>query len=186
MLAVLLGCGLRRKEIANLDVHSIQQRSDRWVLVDIRGKHGRIRSVPMADWCKEIVDEWLQASGIQSGAVFRAVNKRGTVHGERISAQAVYEIVTGYGVDIGVRIAPHDLRRSFARLAHSGKAPLEQIQLSLGHSSVATTERYLGVRQDLTDAPCDRLGIAMAAGSRSERQSAGTVCPVERGAHDND
>lgn len=61
-------------------------------------------------------------------------------------------------------IAPHDLRRSFAKLAHRGKAPLEQIQLSLGHASIQTTERYLGVRQDLGDAPCDDLGLSPLAG----------------------
>jgi integrase len=57
------------------------------------------------------------------------------------------------------KLAPHDLRRTFAKLAHKGRAPLEQIQLSLGHASIQTTERYLGVRQDLQDAPCDYLGI---------------------------
>ena len=65
-----------------------------------------------------------------------------------------------YGESIGVPdLAPHDLRRTVAKLAHKGRAALEQIQLSLGHASVQTTERYLGVRQDLTDAPCDRLGL---------------------------
>jgi hypothetical protein len=75
----------------------------------------------------------------------------------------VYEIIKGYGVDIGVGIAPHDLRRSFARIAHCGDSPLEQIQLSLGHASVATTERYVGVKQNLIDAPCDRLGLSLFA-----------------------
>ena len=56
-------------------------------------------------------------------------------------------------------LAPHDVRRTFAKLAHKGRAPLEQIQISLGHASIQTTERYLGVEQDLTDAPCDHLGI---------------------------
>ena len=58
-------------------------------------------------------------------------------------------------------VAPHDLRRTFAKLAHKGRAALEQIQLSLGHASIRTTERYLGVEQDLTDAPCDRLGLRL-------------------------
>ena len=67
------------------------------------------------------------------------------------------------GHEIGVAdIAPHDLRRTFAKLAHKGRAALEQIQLSLGHASIQTTERYLGVRQDLADAPCDRLGLKLA------------------------
>ena len=74
-------------------------------------------------------------------------------------AQSVVETVVGYGRRIGVEITPHDLRRTFAKLAHQGRPPLEQIQLSLGHASIQTTERYLGVCQDLHDAPCDRLGL---------------------------
>jgi integrase len=72
----------------------------------------------------------------------------------------MHEAVRHYGEQIGIHnLAPHDLRRTFAKLAHKGHAALEQIQLSLGHASVTTTERYLGVRQDLTDAPCDHLGL---------------------------
>jgi hypothetical protein len=56
-------------------------------------------------------------------------------------------------------LAAHDLRRTFAKLAHKGGAGLDQIQLSLGRASIQTTGRYLGVRQNLTDAPCDRLGL---------------------------
>jgi site-specific recombinase XerD len=160
LLAIAFGCGLRRFEIAKLTVQTMQQRSGRWVLVDIRGKHDRIRSVPMASWAHTIVDEWLTAAGIGSGCVFRAINKTGRVHGNGLSGQAVYEIIKGYGVDIGVGIAPHDLRRSFARMAREGNSSLEQIQLSLGHASVATTERYVGARQNLVDAPCDRLGLS--------------------------
>jgi hypothetical protein len=49
-----------------------------------------------------------------------------------------------------------------AVLALKGGARLEQIQLSLGHASIRTTERYLGVEQDLTDAPCARLGLRLS------------------------
>ena len=58
-------------------------------------------------------------------------------------------------------VRPHDLRRTFAKLAHKGGSPIDQIQLSLGHSSIQTTERYLGVDQDLTTAPCDVLGLRL-------------------------
>ena len=72
-------------------------------------------------------------------------------------------MVRDYGQKIGVTIGPHDLRRTFGKLAHKGNAALEQIQLSLGHASVVTTERYLGVRQNLHDAPCDYLGLDIKA-----------------------
>ena len=77
-----------------------------------------------------------------------------------MTARSIFEVVQMWGSRTGVpNLAPHDLRRTFAKLAHKGRAALEQIQLSLGHASVTTTERYLGVRQDLTDAPCDHLGL---------------------------
>jgi integrase len=158
ILAVLLGCGLRREECAALTVKHLQQREGRWVIVDLEGKRNKKRSVPMASWAKYAVDAWLLAGGISEGAIFRAVNKGGRV-GDGMTAQAIYNAVSEYAGKLGLTVHPHDLRRTFAKLAHKGSAPLEQIQLSLGHSSVQTTERYLGVRQDLQSAPCDVLGL---------------------------
>jgi len=78
-----------------------------------------------------------------------------------MSSNAIYEIVRQYAAAIGVEMAAHDARRTFARLAHLGHAGLDQIQLTLGHSSILTTERYLGVLQNLRDAPCDHLGLTI-------------------------
>ena len=72
------------------------------------------------------------------------------------------EVVRKYGIRIGrMNLSPHDLRRNFVKLAHKGRAALEQIQLSLGHASIVTTEKYLGTRQDLQNAPCDALGLRL-------------------------
>lgn len=159
LLAVLLGCGLRREECASLTVEHIQQREGRWVIVDLVGKRNKLRSVPMPSWTKTAIDEWLVAGAITTGVVFRPVNKGGRVSDRGMTAQAIYNAVDVYAKPLGLSVHPHDLRRTFAKLAHKGEAPLEQIQLSLGHSSVQTTERYLGVTQDLTSAPCDVLGL---------------------------
>jgi len=91
--------------------------------------------------------------------VFRPVNRGGNIDSERMTEQAIYNTILDYAERICLKIAPHDLRRTFAKLAHKGGSTLDQIQLSLGHSSIQTTERYLGVEQDLTDAPCDHLGL---------------------------
>lgn len=162
LLAVLIGCGLRRREAAALTVDHIQLRDARWVIVDLVGKGGRVRTVPMPSWTKSAIDSWSTAAGISGGLIFRSIGKGGRVTERNLTPRAIFRLVNGAGDEIGVsRLAPHDLRRTFAKLAHKGKAALEQIQLSLGHASITTTERYLGVRQDLTDAPCDHLGITV-------------------------
>ena len=58
MLAVLLGCGLRRSEVAALTFKYIQQRDGRWGIVDLVGKHGRVRTIPMPTWVKVAIDTW--------------------------------------------------------------------------------------------------------------------------------
>jgi site-specific recombinase XerD len=162
ILAVLMGCGLRRAEASNLNFAHIQQRDGRWVLVDLIGKRNKMRSVPMPNWSKKAIDEYASVAGLTYGAVFRPINKGGRITGERMTEQAIYNLVSEYAASLGQgAITPHDLRRTFAKLAHKGGSGLDQIQLSLGHSSIQTTERYLGVEQDLTDAPCDHLGLRL-------------------------
>jgi integrase len=162
MLSVLIGCGLRREEATNLTFEHIQQRDGRWVIVDIVGKRNRVRSVPMPPWTKVLIDAWANAGGLSGGYVFRPMNKGDKVIGLRTTSQAIWRVVAKYTRMVGVFAAPHDLRRTFAKLAHRGGSPIDQIQLSLGHTSVQTTERYLGVAQDLVDAPCDHLGLKVA------------------------
>ena len=57
------------------------------------------------------------------------------------------------------KLAPHDLRRTCARVGHAAGGELDQIQFLLGHVSVQTTERYLGCKQRIRDAVNDHIGI---------------------------
>lgn len=176
LLSLLIGCGLRREELALLTVEHIQLREARWVIVDLAGKGQRVRTIPMPAWTKHAIDQWLAAAGITGGRLLRAVNKGDRVTGEGMTAQSIFECVVRYGQRIGVdSIAPHDLRRTFAKLAHKGHAALEQIQISLGHASIQTTERYLGIEQDLTDAPCDHLGLKVCVWPTATRQTDATL-----------
>jgi site-specific recombinase XerD len=162
ILALLIGCGLRRSEVVHLAFDRVQQRDGRWVLVDLIGKRNKVRSVPMPSWAKQAMDQYASAAHLADGELFRPINKAGRLTGERMTEQAVYNLVTRYAASLGfANLAPHDLRRTFAKLAHKGGSGLDQIQLSLGHGSIQTTERYLGVEQDLTDAPCDHLGLRL-------------------------
>ena len=164
MLAVLLGCGLRRSEVAALTLQHVQQRDNRWCIVDLVGKHGRVRTIPMPTWVKVAVDAWTAAAGLTEGHLLRPVTRGGQVQGERMTEKVVWQLLQPYAVVAGVPgIAPQDLRRSCAKMCRAAGGELEQIQLLLGRASVQTTERYLGTRQDLVHAPNDgtRLRVAM-------------------------
>lgn len=161
LLAVMLGAGLRRSEVAALTFAHIQQRDARWMIVDLVGKGNRVRSIPVPSWTKQAIDEWAFSANVARGCVFRSIHKGGYLTGENMTAQAVHDVVKEYGSVLGLHIAAHDLRRTFAKLAHKGGSGLDQIQLSLGHASIKTTERYLGVQQNLHDAPCDHLGLTL-------------------------
>lgn len=159
ILALMIGGGLRRSEVANLKIENIQQRESRWAIIDMIGKGNRVRTIPLPNWAKRAIDEWIETANISSGYVFRPINKGDTITGEKLTSQAIQNIVKEYATACGFNLAAHDLRRTFAQLARKANAPIDQIQLTLGHASVQTTERYLGTKQDLTTAPCDLINI---------------------------
>lgn len=159
ILALLIGTGLRRHELADLQSEQLCRRDARWIIADLKGKGGRVRTVPVADWVMRFVRDWIATAPVADGSLFRSVRKDGAIGSRSMSAQAIMIVVAGWSGAIGLRVAPHDLRRTFAHLAHQAGTPIEQIQFSLGHSSVATTELYLGARQDLRTAPSDRIAL---------------------------
>ena len=158
-LALLVGCGMRRGEAVKLEFGDIQQRDGRWVIVDLKGKHGRIRTVPVPPWVKVAIDRWGDAARISIGRILRSMNRYDQITGETLSGDAVLDLAAHYGAEIGVTLKAHDLRRTCAKLCRKHGGELEQIQLLLGHASIQTTEKYLGTKQDLTHAPNDRLGL---------------------------
>jgi integrase len=160
ILAMLIGCGLRRGELRALRVDSIQLREEHWVIADLLGKAGHIRTVPIPAWVKAAIDEWKKAGGIAEGPLFRSINKTGRVWGTGMTPKVLWEIVRKAASRAGIeKLAPHDLRRSCARLCHLAGGELDQIQFLLGHVSIQTTERYLGCKQKLRVAVNDRIGI---------------------------
>jgi len=102
MLAVLLGCGLRRSEVAALSFPHIQQRDGRWCIVDLVGKHGRVRTAPLPTWVKVAIDSWTSAAGLEEGHVFRPVTRAGRAGGERLGEKVVWQMLQHYAVAVGV------------------------------------------------------------------------------------
>jgi integrase len=111
ILDFLIGCGLRRGELLALSAASIQLREEHWVIADLHGKAGHIRTVPIPFWVKEALDQWTEA-GIRDGSLFRAINKSGKIWGQGMTPKVLWEIVKRAAKTAGIdKLAPHDLRR---------------------------------------------------------------------------
>jgi integrase len=160
ILALLVGCALRRQELANLYIEDIQMREGRWVIADLRGKGGRVRTVAVPIWVKQGINAWTTAAGIEDGRLLRSISKSGKLNGEALSDWAVWSVVEQSAKEIGIeRFGAHDLRRTCAKLCRKAGGDLEQIKFLLGHSSIQTTERYLGSEQEIAVAVNDNLGL---------------------------
>ena len=93
MLAMLFGCGFRRSELVGLELDDIQMRQGHWAVVDLIGKGGHIRTVPIPNWVKAALDEWTRSANIREGKIFRRVARLGKVWGGGLSQNVVWYVV---------------------------------------------------------------------------------------------
>ena len=179
ILAVMIGAGLRRSEVAHLRFEHIQQREGRWIIANLIGKGEKPRSFGIPNWVKRALDGWTETAGLRRGRIFRALNKGlrprlsgqvktkyGYVTDGNLTDQAIANIVDYYARSAGflsgdgaAALAPHDLRRTAAGLALKGGATIRQIQAMLGHESITTTEKYLEPLMSLKSGAADFIDI---------------------------
>jgi site-specific recombinase XerC len=76
MLAMLFGCGFRRSELVGLELDEIQMRQGHWAVVDLIGKGGHIRTVPIPEWVESALDQWTVAAGVTEGRTFEPSPER--------------------------------------------------------------------------------------------------------------
>ena len=149
MLAMLFGCGFRRSELVGLDLVDIQMRQGHWAVVDLIGKCGHIRTVPIPAWVKTALDQWLRAAGVSEGKIERWRGK------ERYGAKAFRRTLSGTWLEPAARERAWSIshRMTCAELAR-GCATIVAVNWNKSSScsgtpSVQTTERYLGCKQNL-------------------------------------
>ena len=160
IIALLVGCALRRRELASLTIEDIQLREGRWVIIDLCGKGGRIRTVAVPIWVKQAIEVWMAAANIEKGRLLRPLSKSAEIVGDELGDWAIWSIVEQSSKQIGIEhFGAHDLRRTCAKLCRKSGGDLEQIKFLLGHSSIQTTERYLGSEQEIVIAVNDNLGL---------------------------
>lgn len=116
-----------------------------------KGKGSKARLIPYGDldWCLVVVDKWLAAAGIDDGPVFKGVYRgQNTLRPARLSLRAIEYIVGSYPVAVNwkmIQVTPHDLRRTYARRLYEAGVDIMAIKQNLGHSTLRTTEGYIGV-----------------------------------------
>jgi integrase len=160
ILSVLVYCALRRDELSRLEMRHIQKREGRWVIADLIGKRGRVRTVPIPSAAKAALDEWLAAAGIEAGFLFRQLLRSSRVLTAPISAWTVWKTVVTAARRAGIDdLGPHDLRRSSAKFCRKAGGDIEQIQSLLGHEDISTTVLYLGTKQEIRQAVNDRIAL---------------------------
>jgi len=93
IIALLVGCALRRRELASLKIEDIQLREGRWVIIDLRGKGGRIRTVAVPIWVKQGIGAWKTAAQIEDGRLLRPLSKSGKILGDELGDWAIWSVV---------------------------------------------------------------------------------------------
>jgi integrase len=160
LLALLIGCGLRRQELAQLKFEEIVEREGRAVIVDLVGKGRRVRTVAIPFWVKQSIDRWTAGAGITGGPLLRPVSKSGKLSELALGDRSIWSVVERSAKEIGIKnFGAHDLRRTCAKLCRKSGGDLEQIKFLLGHSSIQTTERYLGAEQEIAVAVNDTWSL---------------------------
>jgi integrase len=157
ILDLMLFAGLRCEETATLAAGDFRQDSGRWWIV-LTGKGSKTRRVKVHDVLYKSIISWCEVAGLvigTGGCLFQSVNKGDRITPECVNPGVVNRIVAEYGELAGLaagsgpnRLAPHDLRRTFARNAYDNGASLLLIQAQLGHSDPKTTARYIGAYQE--------------------------------------
>ena len=108
--------------MTTLRFDDFQLREGHWVIADLRGKGGHIRTISVPEWVKEAVDSWPLGAGINTGPLLRSVNKAGRIWGNGFTPKVIWPIVKVNAKNSGLpTVAPHDLRRTCARLCPSGR-----------------------------------------------------------------
>ena len=162
LIGLMLYCGLRVAEALAIEFSNIRIVDGRPCVFNLIGKGSKERTVPMPRWLFLALQEWVDAAGITSGKLVRGLpghNNQTPLKGA-MNQSSAWTRIRKYGVAIGVPdLSPHDFRRTYGRVARRAGVELDQIQQTYGHSSVVTTQRYIGGTLNIEHAPCDVLPV---------------------------
>lgn len=157
IIVLMVTCGLRRDEIAAAQWCDLSKQGRNQVL-RVHGKGEKLRVVKLPEMTLLMINAWRKFHPLPEGerALFSRVRRNGDVITDGITDRSIWIVVQRAAKAAGFdRISPHDLRRSFARGAYEAGVSFELIRQALGHSNIATTERYVNSVLELDKAATD-------------------------------
>jgi len=157
IIIMMVTCGMRRDEIVTATWSDLSKQGRNAVL-RVHGKGEKLRTVKLPDMAVQAIEAWKLHHPNPDGnrPLFTRIWKGGTVTTSAITDKAIWLFVLKAAKLAGLpRITPHDLRRSFARGAYEAGVSFELIRQALGHSNIATTERYVNSVLELDHAATD-------------------------------
>ena len=162
-LGLCVAAGLRRAEAVSVifdNLELIPIKSGFRTVINVTGKGGKDRTIPIRDELAQDIEEWQKMIG-GDGLILRSLG-RGELLGDSLTAVSLFRLVNRYGKrfakslskedkrrDLLMVLAPHDLRRTYAQLGYEAGIPVTQISRLLGHASIATTQKYLNLGLDV-------------------------------------
>lgn len=161
LISLALCTGLRANELANLRIGDLYEKKDDLDVVLVRaGKGNKMRVVPYGEmkWCLDVVEDWIEVRNLKAMGggfdvsiyeelVFTGITPKGDTvldSGKPLTNITIERRVAKYGKAIGLKVTPHDLRRSYARNLFLSGVEMYRIQLNMGHSDNRTTVGYVG------------------------------------------
>jgi len=158
LLAVILGCGLRRSEAVGLRLSDVVTH-ERALRVLGKGNKERLAYMPAGTWQR--LQTWIdQVRGEAAGPLFTRIRRFDFLTNDRLTDQAVYHILQVRQRQAGItRCAPHDLRRTFATAMLDNGEDLITVKDAMGHASVTTTQQYDRRGEERLRQARDRLNL---------------------------
>lgn len=141
ILAVMVAGGLRRAEVASLDLDHYNQGETK---LKFTGKRKKERTVKLTNGAAVAMGDWLQVRGNEPGPLFLAINKSDRIRAAgRMTSQAIYNMLQKRAQAASInRFSPHDLRRTYISDLLEAGADIATVAKMAGHSNVQTTARY--------------------------------------------
>ncbi|MDE1480093.1 site-specific integrase [Xenorhabdus bovienii] len=141
MISLMIGCGLRRSEVADLEYSNIDFKS---YSIKICGKGNKERENFMPEDTYNRLKVWVETvRGDHSGALFTRIRKNDDVTCDKITTNGIGFVIEQIIINLGMKsFTPHDFRRTYASLLLENGEDILTVKEALGHASVITTQKY--------------------------------------------